>query len=63
MRKYFPLVLAALTASYCAVAAPTNTVPDIGIGGGEQDAHTHLRFEGIPKDAKIVSVSTHLIGY
>jgi hypothetical protein len=45
---------------YAAAAGPT-AVPDIGIGGNEQDAHTHLRFEGIPKDAKIVSVSTHLI--
>lgn len=60
MRLYFSLVLAALAAAHCA-AAVTDAVPDIGIGGGEPDSHTHLRFEGIPKDAKIVSVSTHLI--
>jgi hypothetical protein len=43
------------------VAAAATTAPNIGIGGDEVDPHTHLRFEGIPGDAKIVSVSTHLI--
>lgn len=52
--------LIAVTVAHSAVAAPS-TMPSIGIGGGEEDAHTHLRFEGIPKDAKIVRVSTHLI--
>jgi hypothetical protein len=33
----------------------------IGVGGDETDAHTHLCFEGISKDAKIVKVTTHLI--
>src|SRR5580698_8043021 len=60
MRRNIPLVLMVLTASYCAEASSL-TVPDIGIGGNETNSHTHLRFEGIPKDAKIVSVSTHLI--
>ena len=60
MRKNLLLVLAALTALHCAVAAST-TVPDIGIGGNEPDAHSHLRFEGIPKGTEIVRVSTHLI--
>jgi hypothetical protein len=36
-------------------------VTNIGIGGGETDAKTHLAFEGIPKGAKIVQVSTRLI--
>ena len=36
--------------------------PAIGIGHGEEDSHTHLRFDkSIPKEAKIVQVSTHLI--
>jgi len=36
--------------------------PTIGIGHGEEDAHTHLSFgKSIPKEAKIVQVSTHLI--
>lgn len=60
MRRNIPLVLMVLTASYCAEASSL-TVPDIGIGGNETNSHTHLRFEGIPKDAKVVSVSTHLI--
>lgn len=60
MRIYFSLILAALTASLRA-AVISNTIPNIGIGGGEPDPHTHLAFEGIPKGAKIVSISTHLI--
>ncbi len=60
MNKKIVLVLTALTVSYYAVAVLV-AVPDIDIGGEEQDAHTHLHFEGIPKDSKIVSVSTHLI--
>lgn len=60
MKKYFLSIVIALTTSYAAVAVPT-IVPDIGIGGGEKDAHTHLRFEGIPNNARIVGVSTHLI--
>lgn len=44
-----------------AAVAATNAVPDIHIGGAEKDQHTHLRFEGIAPDAKIVSVSTHLV--
>src|SRR5690242_878883 len=59
LTAFFAFTLA-LTFAFDATAAP-NTVPNIGIGGGEKDAHTHLRFEGIPKDAKIVRVSTHLI--
>jgi hypothetical protein len=60
MRKNLLLVLTTLTTSYCAAAAP-NIVSDIGIGGSEPDAHSHLRFEGIPKGTEIVRVSTHLI--
>lgn len=60
MRRNIPLGLVALTVSYYAAAAST-TVPDIGIGGDENDSHTHVRFEGIPKDAKTIHVSTHLI--
>jgi hypothetical protein len=42
-------------------ADPSET-PTIGIGRGESDAHTHLSFgESVPKDAKIIEVSTHLI--
>ena len=51
--------MVSFAASFGAMAA-TNSTPVIGIGGDEKDAHTHLSFEGIPKDAKIVSVSTHL---
>ncbi|HEU5071757.1 MAG TPA: hypothetical protein VFV96_15230 [Verrucomicrobiae bacterium] len=55
-------ILAGLVAlSLAHAAAAPNTVPNIAIGGGETDPHTHLRFEGIPKDAKLVRVSTHLI--
>jgi len=61
MLRYISLFLAVLTVSYGAVAATTNSAPDIGIGGDETDTHTHLRFDGIPEDAKIVSVSAHLI--
>ena len=60
MRKSFLLFLAALSVTVYATASPS-TVPDIGIGGDEADSHTHVRFEGIPKDAKIVRVSTHVI--
>lgn len=60
MRRNILMTLAAFAFWSYAFAAST-TVPDIGIGGDETDPHTHLRFEGIPKDAKIVSVSTHLI--
>ena len=60
MRVKTPLVLVALLISYWATAFSA-TVPDIGIGGDESDAHTHLRFDGIPKDSKIIHVSTHLI--
>lgn len=34
---------------------------NIGVGGDEADSHTHVRFEGIPKDAKVVRVNTYLI--
>ncbi|MDR3406610.1 MAG: hypothetical protein P4L99_29260 [Chthoniobacter sp.] len=48
----------------CAVsygAAPSSpAASDIGIGGDEVEPQTHVRFEGIPKDARVVSVSTHL---
>jgi len=60
MFKIFPGALIALTVSYGAVAS-TPAVPDIGIGGGETNSQTHLRFEGVPKDARIVSVCAHLI--
>jgi hypothetical protein len=32
----------------------------IGIGHGEENARTHLRFKDIPKETRIVQVSTHL---
>ena len=60
MQKHFFPILIALATAYASAAEPS-TVPNIGIGGDEQDPHTHLRFEGIPQDAQIVSVSTHLI--
>jgi len=60
MYKTFSFILVAITLSYYA-AASSNAIPDIGIGGEEKDPHTHLGFEGIPKEAKIVSVSTRLI--
>ena len=60
MRKGVLLILVVLSISFYTAASST-TVPDIGIGGDESDSHTHLRFEGIPQDAKIVRVSTHLI--
>lgn len=60
MCKNLLLAVIALSASYC-TAAPSHSVQDIGIGGNETNSHTHVRFEGIPKDAKIISVSTHLI--
>jgi hypothetical protein len=53
-------MLATLSVSVYAAASST-TVPDIGIGGEETNSHTHVLFEGIPKDAMIVMVSTHLI--
>jgi hypothetical protein len=59
MRRNILFAFISFAVSYGAVAASTNA-PVIGIGGDERDEHTHLRFEGIPKDTKIVSVSTHL---
>ena len=59
MRRNIPFVLVALNVSY--YAAASSTVPDLGIGGDENDSHTHLRFEGIPKDAKI-NKSPHRLG-
>jgi hypothetical protein len=62
-RKFPASILSALVSlfvSYCVVATST-AAPDIGIGGDEVDPHTHLSFEGIPNETKIVSVSTHLI--
>jgi len=53
-------ILVSFSVSYWAVASSA-AAPDIGIGGDEADSHTHLSFQGIPKDAAIVSVSTHLI--
>lgn len=50
----------ALAFVFSAAAAP-DPMPNIGLCGNETDPHTHLRFEGIPKDARIVSVSAHLI--
>lgn len=61
MRQNILSGFALFTVSCCAVASSLAAVPNIGIGGDELDPHTHLRFEGIPKDSKIVSVSTHLI--
>ena len=58
--KALPAAGCVLAASCCLAALPPTT-PDLGIGGGETNARTHLRFEGIAKDARIVSVSTHLI--
>lgn len=43
------------------LAAAAPAVPGIGIGGGEKETQTHLRFEGIPEDAKIVRLSTQLV--
>jgi hypothetical protein len=40
---------------------PVYAEPDIGIGAGETNTLTHLRFRGIPKGARIIRVSTHLI--
>jgi len=60
MLKTFPVALITLTVSYSAVAS-TLAIPDMGIGGGETNSQTHLRFEGVPKDARIVSVWAHLI--
>ncbi|HUB87272.1 MAG TPA: hypothetical protein VMB22_05225 [Verrucomicrobiae bacterium] len=55
------MLLLCASAENISAFAATNSVLDIGIGADESDAHTHLIFEGIPKDARIVSVSTHLI--
>lgn len=61
-----PWVAVAWVVSVCAWVAPacaaskSPAAPNIGIGEGE-DAKTHLAFKNIPKDAKIVKVSTHLI--
>jgi hypothetical protein len=41
-------------------ASPAAQAPSIGIGAGEEPP-THLSFSNIPKDSKIVQVSTHLI--
>jgi hypothetical protein len=60
MRRNILSVLFSFAISCGAVAAATDA-PDIGIGGDEVDARTHLRFEGILADAKIVRVSTYLI--
>lgn len=59
MAGMLPVLVAFSVASW-AVEPPAAT-PDIGIGGDEKETRTHLLFEGIPKDTKIVSVSTHLI--
>ena len=53
--------VAALHAEPAAPVAPTVAGPNIGIGADEPDQHTHLHFEGVAKDAKIVKVSTHLV--
>jgi len=60
MQRNILAALVAFALVYPVVAA-SETTPSIGIGGDEQDTHTHLRFDGIPKDAKIVRVSSHLI--
>ncbi|MEI6197504.1 MAG: hypothetical protein WCS42_24585, partial [Verrucomicrobiota bacterium] len=60
MRRSILLFLVVLSISLY-TAASSSTVSDIGVGGDESDSHTHLRFEGIPQDAKIVRVSTKLI--
>ena len=60
MHRSILLALLAFTPAFSVIAAP-EAVPNIGIGGDEPDAHTHLRFDGIPKDTKIVRVSAHLI--
>ncbi len=64
MKKLRTLLLAVSLSGFATglSAAPAVVAPGgIGIGGGETDTHTHLRFEGIPKDAKIVKVSTRLV--
>lgn len=58
--RIIALFLAVFAVSFLTIAVPTS-VPEIGVGGDEKDPHTHLRFEGIPQDAKIVSVSSHFI--
>lgn len=60
MHRIILSALFAFAVAHQAVAADTNA-PAIGIGGGEADKHTHLHFDGIPADAKIVKVSSHLI--
>jgi hypothetical protein len=60
MPKSILLILIVLSISLNRGASST-TAPDIGIGGDESDSHTHLGFEGIPQDAKIMRVRTHLI--
>ena len=60
MRNGILSFLIVLCISIPTVASST-PVPNIGIGSGESDSHTHLRFEGIPEDSKIVKVRTHLI--
>lgn len=60
MHRNILSVLFALVVAHYALAADTNA-PVIGIGGDEVDKHTHLRFDGIPADARIVKVSSHLI--
>jgi hypothetical protein len=58
--KLILFVLVSFSVSYGTMAASTNTL-NIGIGGDEADPLTHVQFHGIPRDAKIVRVSTHLI--
>jgi hypothetical protein len=62
MNKFVPMAagLAALMLSAAAAVAEDHT-PNIGLCGEEPDKHSHLRFDGIAKDAKIVYVSAHLI--
>lgn len=55
-------ILAATAVTFSADAtSTTDSNIDICIGDGETSALTHLCFEGIPKDTKIIRVSTHLI--
>jgi len=62
MKSFFPRAagLAAMMIPLAAGAQSTNA-PSIGLCGDEPDQHTHLKFEGIAKDEKIVRVSAHLI--
>ena len=57
MPKSILLILIVLSI-FLNTAASSSAAPDIGIGGDESDSHTHLGFEGIPQDAKGITIKT-----